>query len=128
GVSATDPESGVASIAFPDVFGSDSATATGATATQTYSWNAGATAFGTKSVTVTNAAGLTVGGPFTVTPDSTPPSGGSVVYGDGYTATEAVPLTLSPGTDAVAGVATTGAVLQRASATLANGSCGTFGA
>ena len=39
-----------------------------------YSWSAGATASGAKSVTATNGAGLTASSSFTVTPDSTGPA------------------------------------------------------
>src|SRR5205823_12783229 len=59
-VSATssDAQSGVASIAFPTDFGSDSLTDTTSPYGQTYSWDASASASGAKTVTVTNGAGL----------------------------------------------------------------------
>src|SRR5207302_2664655 len=76
-VSATsaDAQSAIASIGFPTVFGSDSSTDTSAPYSQTYTWDASATAGGAKTVTVTNGAGLTSADIFTVTPDTTAPSG-----------------------------------------------------
>jgi hypothetical protein len=59
--------------------------------------------------------------------DTTPPSGGSISYTDGYYTTASVQVTFSAGTDSGSGVNTATAVLQRASATLSNGSCGSFG-
>src|SRR5205085_7997164 len=50
GVSATssDAQSGVASIAFPTVFGSDSSTQTSGPYSQTYSWTSSSSASGAK--------------------------------------------------------------------------------
>src|SRR5213076_185155 len=67
-VSATssDAQSGVASIAFPAVFGSDSSTQTTGTYSQTYSWTASDSASGAKAVVATNNSGLTASTDFTV--------------------------------------------------------------
>jgi hypothetical protein len=132
----TDAESGVASVAFPDV----SATAgwsgsTGGTASaspyaspQAYTWTAGATAPGAKTLTVTNKAGLTATTALTISADSTAPAGQSIALTGGpYFTTASVPLTISRGTDTGSGLDTTRDVVERASAPLTNGTCGTFG-
>src|SRR5205085_3982779 len=88
-VSATssDAQSGIASIGFPTVFGSDSSTEGSSPYSQTYSWTASASASGARTVTSTNAAGLTATTDFTVTPDTTAPRAepGSLVGGACYT-------------------------------------------
>ena len=50
-----------------------------------------------QTVTATNAAGLTAGTDFAVTADSTPPTGASVDYVDGYRTTASVALALDRG-------------------------------
>ncbi len=57
--------------------------------------------------------------------DNTPPTG-SISYTNGYVTSPSVPVTFSA-TDAVSGVNTASGQLERASATLAGGSCGPFG-
>jgi Chitobiase/beta-hexosaminidase C-terminal domain len=71
---------------------------------------------------MTATAGITISG------DSTAPSGQTVALGGGpwYTAAS-VPLTIGQGTDGGAGVDTARGIVERASATLGNGFCGTFG-
>lgn len=59
--------------------------------------------------------------------DETPPSGGSVSYNDGYYTSATVNLTVSDGTDAGSGLDTTTRTVQRKSATLSNGACGSYG-
>jgi hypothetical protein len=61
----------------------------------------------------------------TFTYDNTPPTG-SVSYTNGYVTSPAAAVTFSA-TDAVSGVNTASGHLERASATLAGGSCGPFG-
>ena len=59
--------------------------------------------------------------------DSTAPTGQSVALAGGpYYTTLSVPLTLANGSDAQSGVDATSGVVERDSAPLANGSCGTF--
>lgn len=58
--------------------------------------------------------------------DIVAPSGGSITYSDGYTGTTSVSLTVSDGTDATAGINTSSRIVQRKSATLTSGSCGTY--
>ncbi len=122
--------SGIASIAFPVVFGSDSFTDTASPYSQTYSWTSSATITGSKAVTATDkdATPDTATSSFTVTPDTTAPSGQTVALsgGPGYS-TPSVPLVLGNGTDASSGVETSSGVVERASATLSNAACGTFG-
>ena len=48
---SSDAQSGIASIAFPAVYGSDSSTVTSSPYSQTYSWDASAGASGSKTVT-----------------------------------------------------------------------------
>ena len=124
---ASDPQSGVASVDFPTVFGGDAATVAASPYSTTYTWDDQATSFGVETVTVTNGAGLTSTGTFTVVPDMTGPAGGSITYADGYTTTSAVSLELADGSDAGAGLASTGKQLERSSATLVGGVCGSFG-
>jgi hypothetical protein len=59
--------------------------------------------------------------------DTTPPSGGSIIYTDGYYTSASVALTVSDGTDADSGVNTSSRIVQRDSATLSNGTCGGYG-
>lgn len=60
--------------------------------------------------------------------DSSPPTGGSISYTDGYYTTASVALTVSDGTDAESGINTATRTIQRQSATLSAGSCGSYGA
>jgi chitobiase/beta-hexosaminidase-like protein len=122
--------SGIASVAFPAVFGSDSLTDTTSPYSQTYSWTSSASASGAKTVTATDTETPADTGTatFTVTPDTTAPSGQTVALagGPGYS-TLSVPLLLANGTDAASGIDSSSGVVERASATLSNGACGSFG-
>jgi hypothetical protein len=108
---ASDPESGVQMVTFPGLNGGFTpTTSTNVTAspyTQTYSWTTGAGASGAKTVTVTDNAGNTSTGSFTLTPDSTAPvtTDDSATVGSAWQNGNAT-VTLSP-SDAGAGVATT---------------------
>jgi hypothetical protein len=81
---------------------------------------------GGQTVTAFNGVGLTAASPFTVTPDTGGPAGGSVSYADGYDADGDVSVTVDAGTDALSGLAAGSAVLERRTAPLADGSCGPF--
>jgi len=81
---------------------------------------------GAQSVTSFNGVGLTASSPFTVTPDTAGPAGGSVSYADGYDADGDVTVTVDAGTDALSGVAPASTVLERRTAALAGGSCDPF--
>ncbi len=61
-----------------------------------------------------------------VTIDRAPPSGGSVSYVDGYDSSGSLTITSSNGTDSVSGVDPASGLLERDSATLTNGACGSF--
>jgi chitobiase/beta-hexosaminidase-like protein len=127
-VTATWPGSSIASVDFPAVFSDDPAG--GTTTSHTYNWTASASDSGSKTATVTSTGTpAKTGTPaFVVTPDKTAPTGQTVTLsgGPGYS-TLSVPLLLGNGTDAGAGVDGSSGVLERASATLATGTCGTSG-
>lgn len=102
-----------------------------------FSWTAGATSSPTEVVTGRDVANNATGTTLTFVNDSTGPTGGSVaasgLVGTGalYAISATLSLDLAKGTDP-AGVATTGAQLLRATATLtsagtADGTCGTYG-
>jgi hypothetical protein len=121
--SSTDTASGVASYAFP-VLGTGWTSTAGALGVRTYSWTGVPAAPGTVGVTATNnATGTSAAAPFALVADDVAPSEGTVSYADGAgTAT----VSFTTGTDAGSGIGTR--LLQRASATLTGGTCGTFGA
>ena len=127
---STDAESGIASISFPAVFGADGATASSSPYSNGYAWTATDSASGAKTVTVTDGAGRTSTATFTVTPDTTAPSGQTISLSGGpwYT-TASVAFSLGDGTDAGSGLDVSTRLVERASATLnTDGTCGTFGA
>src|SRR5204863_1552507 len=65
--------------------------------------------------------------PFTVTSDTTAPTGQTVSLSGGpWYGTPSVPLTLVNGSDAGSGIDATSGIVERDSAPLTNGSCGTF--
>jgi hypothetical protein len=68
--------------------------------------------------TTTNAAKI----------DTANPSGGSVTYFNGFNNTHVVSITAADGTDAASGINTSSRLVQRHSATLSAGVCGTYGA
>jgi len=59
--------------------------------------------------------------------DTAAPTGGSVTYTDGYFTAASVAITAGDGTDAVSGINTGSRIVQRHSATLTAGTCGTYG-
>jgi hypothetical protein len=122
--------SGIASVAFPAVFGSDSFIDTTSPYSQLYSWTSGTIVSGSKVVTATDKDIVPdiATSSFTLSPDTTAPSGQTVALsgGPGYP-TLSVPLVLAGGTDAGSGLNAAGSVAERASATLLGGACGTFG-
>ena len=63
----------------------------------------------------------------TVKIDKTAPSGGSITYTNGYYTTASVPITYTLGTDTGSDLNTASGKIQRASATLSGGVCGSFG-
>ena len=59
---------------------------------------------GSQTVTAHDVAGNTASDTFMVTPDTAPPTGGSVDYPDGYDADGTVTITVDAGSDALSGV------------------------
>ena len=126
----TDTPSGIGSETFPTITGwtKGSVTTTSTTASVTYTITSSASS-GAQTVSATNGAGTAASGlGFTLTSDTTAPSGGSVTYTNGYNTTGSISVTFSNGTDSGSGITTGTTQLERASATLSGGSCGTFGA
>ncbi|MDX6452423.1 MAG: hypothetical protein QOH16_2472, partial [Gaiellaceae bacterium] len=127
GATTADAESGISKVTFPAVTGmTGGGDVLSGPYQTTYSWSAPTATSGGQTVTARNAAGLTASSAFTLTPDTLAPSGGSIVYADGYTATGSIAITTTNGSDAGAGLDTTSGVLQRDSAPLANGTCAAF--
>ncbi len=58
--------------------------------------------------------------------DSIAPTGGSISYTDGYFTSASVALTASDGTDSASGINTSTRIVQRDSATLSGGTCGSY--
>lgn len=71
---------------------------------------------------------ITQRNPASVTVDATAPTGGSITYTNGYFKVTSVGLTVSDGTDSVAGINTGSRIVQRKSAALSGTTCGTYGA
>ena len=126
---ATDAQSGIASVNFPTIVGlTGGGGDTSSPYVSLYSWDSTTSASGANSVTATNGAGLaSPAGTFTLTPDSTPPAGGSVTYPNGYDADGIVTITTANGADAGSGLNVSSGVLERRTATLGGGSCGGYG-
>jgi hypothetical protein len=133
---AADAESGIAQVAFPDVSSTTGwSGSTGGTDTASayaspvaYTWTASASAPGAKQVTATNGTGMTAIATVTIGADSTAPTGQTVVLSGGpWYSIASVPLTIGQGSDAGAGVDSARGIVERASAPLTNGVCGTFG-
>ncbi len=125
---ASDVFSGIGSFAFPSL-GSGWTGTPGALGVEAYSYSApnptapsgGKTATATNNASVTSAASTA----FTVVPDSTAPTGGTVSYTTGYYTTASVSVTFTPGTDGGSGINASSGILQRASTGLSSGACGT---
>ena len=129
-VSATssDAQSGLQKINFPALTGmTGGGDDTSNPYSATYSWINSSSASGSKTVTVTNGAGSTSTATFTVTNDTTGPTGASAALSGGpWYSTASVPLTVSAGTDSGSGIDATSQIVERDSATLSNGTCGSF--
>jgi hypothetical protein len=125
---SAEPASGITGYAFPTLPGGWTGTP-GATGVQTYSWSAPTptTPVGGQAVTATSGAGLTATTTFTAVPDATAPAGGSVSYTTGYNTASTVSVAFAAGTDGGSGIVAVSGLLQRAFATLAGGTCGTYG-
>jgi hypothetical protein len=82
---------------------------------------------GPQTVTAFDNGGNSSDATFEVTRDTAAPTGGSISYPTGYDVDGTVPITMSNGSDSGSGVDATSAVLERQTAPLSGGSCGTFG-
>lgn len=122
-VTTTDTASGIASYAFP-TFGTNW-TSTGTGAARTYSWTATPAGSGTESVTVTNNAGLSSTASFTLTPDTTAPTGGSISSINGSQTSHTTPITFASGTDAGSGIGSVVILASTATYSTVFGTCGT---
>jgi hypothetical protein len=98
-----------------------------------FSWSAATTSSPGETVTGSDVAGNTAATALTFADDSVAPAGGTVdatgLGGTGgrYSTSTGLSIAFSAGTEAGSGIAT-GAQLQRASASLTSGNCGTYGA
>ena len=132
----TDATSGPASVDYPDVatggwtHASESTSTGPGFASSAFSWTASPSLPSGYVVTGHDLAGNTATQPVAFVDDTTAPAGGSVSYAGGYYSAASVPVTLGDGIDSQSGIDTTSAgseLLQRSSATLASGACGSFG-
>jgi hypothetical protein len=126
--SSVDTTAGTSSYIFPTL-PSGWTGASGGTGIRDYSWSsANPTApSGAQTVSANNNAGRQSSSTFTATVDNTAPSGGTVTYTNGYSTLSAISVAFTAGTDTGSGLASGSGVLERSSATLAGGICGTFG-
>jgi hypothetical protein len=128
----TDATSGVASATFPAISTTNwnGAGGTDSTSplTSAYSWSSTTNVPANKTVTsVDNAGNTSAGATIAFSRDTTAPTG-SVTYTSGYYTSANVSVSFSASDTGGSGVDSPDATLQRATATLANGTCGSFGA
>ena len=128
----TDAGSGPASVTYPGISNVNRMNHTAQTVStgpsytsSAFSWTGGATYANSYTITGTDAIGNTRTTSLTFVNDSTAPTGSISYTPNGYLASgQSVQITLSA-SDSGSGVGTT--QLQRASATMSGGSCGTYG-
>ncbi len=89
-----------------------------------YTLPAGTSDSGGKVAVVRDAAGNVTNIPFSVEPDSNPPTGSSISYADVATQSTAASITFAAGSDPETGVARS--VLERRDASYVDGVCGTY--
>jgi hypothetical protein len=125
---SADTTAGIATYSFP-AFPSGWASSSGGTGARNYSWSAAnpTAPVGAQTVVATNDAGDTASSTFTVTPDATAPSGGTIAYANGYSTATTLSVASTKGTDTISGLNSASGIIEAASATLAGGACGTFG-
>ena len=112
-------------VDFPNAFGVDPAP--GTATSHTYTWTAGDTDTGAKTVDLTDAGADAKSHDFILARDVAPPTGQSVALAGGPNfVTAFVPLTLTNGTDVGVGIDGSSGVVERDSAPLAAGTCGAF--
>jgi len=125
---ASDPQSGITSYAFPAAPAGWTVSGGGNARTYSHTGSPSDPA-DPNDVTASNNAGLTsAAAGYAVTPDSGAPTGMSATVTAGYSAGLSVPVTLDNGTDAGAGVDAASRVVERDEAPLDNGdgSCDAF--
>src|SRR5207248_7559496 len=93
-----------------------------------YTWTAATAASGAQTVTAYSNAGATSTATFTVAGDTAAPTANTPGVTAGYHTTAFVSVGGLGGSDGGSGVDLASGVLERASATLTDGSCGSFGA
>ena len=93
-----------------------------------FTWTNAATGTASQTVTSADVAGNTTASVLSFVNDSTEPAGGGASIAGGYSPSTTIAVSTSRGTDAGVGLAASGALLQRAAASLTGGTCGTFGA
>jgi hypothetical protein len=131
-IAATDGQSGVNNVNFPGLGGGFTPTSAQNVLypgpySRTYTWPAATgTESGAKTLTVTDNAAGTNTNTFTVTPDSSAPSGHSASISGGYYTALSVPVTLANGTDTGSGVDAASGVVERDEEPLAGDSCTPF--
>ena len=127
-VNASDPQSGIRSVVFPDLGDgwTGGGTDTVAPYVMTYAHAIGAAAPLSRRAVVTNGAGLTTGAAFRVVADGTAPSASNVQHDTGNSDATAVPVTVRAGGDWGSGLDESW--LERATASGADVECGSSGA
>jgi hypothetical protein len=128
--STSDPETGIASVAFPSISNvTGGGTLTSAPYQMDYTWGSSTSDSGSHNVTATNGVGSTSSASFTLTPDSTAPSGQSITLTGAsapYYTSASVTFTLGDGSDGGSGLDTSSRTVTRETGTLSNGSCSGF--
>ena len=132
-VVATD-DVGVTSVAFPDLDGpsangwTDGATMTssGPNVAHVYAWTPGAASLGGGSIVATDYAGHTATTGFSVIADTTPPGSGTIDYPAGIVTTPSMTIDYTTGIDTQSGTDALSHRIERSSASLLAGQCGTF--
>jgi len=134
---ASDGESGVSAVDFPDVSGvAGWSGSTGGSDTSgpyaspaAYTWTSAAAAPAARTITATNGAGITSNATVTIAADSSAPSGQAIALGGAgapYFKTASVSFSLTDGSDTGAGIDTSSRTVTRESAALSGDACGTF--
>jgi large repetitive protein len=121
-----DPESGIDNVSFPALAGVTGGGADTSTPySSSYDWTATSSASGSQTVTAHNNAGLTASASFTLTPDTTAPTGMAATVTGGVTNVLSVPVTVAAGSDGAgeSGPDSATAVLERDEIPYSNGSC-----
>jgi hypothetical protein len=123
----TDGESGIKSVTFPAIDGASGGDAyTTAPYETSYDWSGSFDASGSYEVTAANAAGLSSGSDFVLSPDSDGPTNLAVSLAADRPPGGPVALDIDLGTDSGSGVDRRSLVVERDSAPMATDGCGWF--